>query len=88
MSDSQQKDGPQGSRIAWAPTDLSKIWQPQSPAFGTKRTYRVALHMSAFGGKVDITQNMRRYFVCWSSSPASNCKTLAGNNKTGPRQSF
>ena len=23
-------------------------------AIGTKRTYRVALHMSAFGGKVDI----------------------------------
>jgi hypothetical protein len=24
-------------------------------AFGTKRTYRVAPHMSAFGGKADIT---------------------------------
>ena len=24
-------------------------------AFGTKRTYLVALHMSAFGGKADIT---------------------------------
>ena len=23
-------------------------------AIGTKRTYRVALHMSAFGGKADI----------------------------------
>jgi hypothetical protein len=31
-------------------------------AFGTKRTYRVALHMSAFGGKADIapaSQNVR-----------------------------
>ena len=29
---------------------------------GTKRTYRVALHMSAFGGKADIapvSQNVR-----------------------------
>jgi len=24
-------------------------------AIGTKRTYRVALHMSAFGGKADMT---------------------------------
>ena len=23
-------------------------------AYGTKRTYRVALHMSAFGGKADM----------------------------------
>jgi hypothetical protein len=31
-------------------------------AFGTKRTYRVALHMSAFGGKADMpfcTANVR-----------------------------
>ena len=28
-------------------------------AFGTKRTFRVAPHMSAFGGKADITLTCR-----------------------------
>ena len=35
------------------------IWADARPfamsAIGTKRTYRVALHMSAFGGKADMT---------------------------------
>ena len=29
-------------------------------AIGTKRTYRAALHMSAFGGKADIDANMTK----------------------------
>ena len=28
-------------------------------AIGTKRTYRVALHMSAFGGKADISNRRK-----------------------------
>ena len=38
-----------------------KLVEPMS-AIGTKRTCRVALHMSAFGGKADIartSQNVR-----------------------------
>ena len=32
-------------------------------AIGTKRTFRVALHMSAFGGKADMTVALRN--VCF-----------------------
>ena len=50
-------------------------------AIGTKRTYQVALHMSAFGGKADITikrlkcllltQSGHRYELCLSKRPQS-----------------
>ena len=42
-------------------------------AFGTKRTYRVALHMSAFGGKADIARMIvsfrPRHGMQWNCYP-------------------
>jgi len=35
-------------------------------AIGTKRTYRVALHMSAFGGKADIAIALRNVLMTQS----------------------
>jgi hypothetical protein len=32
-------------------------------AYGTKQTCRVALHMSAFGGKADIRRSLLRVLV-------------------------
>jgi len=34
-------------------------------AFGTKRTWASALHISAFGGKVDVTP-LHSLSQCWS----------------------
>ena len=42
-----------GSGDAAAPRAREELENKMS-AIGTKRTYRVALHMSAFGGKADI----------------------------------
>ena len=40
-------------------------------AIGTKRTCRVALHMSAFGGKADITPTPQNEIV-WRLAPKFN----------------
>ena len=42
-------------------------------AFGTKRTCRVALHMSAFGGKADIAHVIDERQLCFSQSPETRC---------------
>ena len=43
-----------------APTNAANVKKAlansEPSTHGTKRTYRVALHMSAFGGKADMTQ--------------------------------
>ena len=38
-------------------------------AFGTKRTYLVALHMSAFGGKADIRTAITVRYTAMSPEP-------------------
>jgi hypothetical protein len=52
-------------------------------AIGTKRTYRVALHMSAFGGKADIAEmstvvNPNRLRFSANLKPKANGQTRRG----------
>ena len=50
-------------------------------AFGTKRTYRVALHMSAIGGKADIAW---QYLAQIRTGFRSNHRLWNGANELRP----
>ena len=53
-------------------------------ALGTKRTCRVALHMSAFGGKADIARTCRNVALIGNVASTIKPSALPGGS-TAPR---